>query len=377
MTQSFSTAIAAIYDAALSEQHWQPALWMLSQEAGSLGAILFATDHVGLPFEIEQSSFPMEHVRYYFDHLGRWDREVMNGPAKRHPPLRYLRDVDVWGDTENLMLRPDYAWLNEKIGARRRAMIRLSDEPGWTDLLGLNFSTGWDERSAVADERLGRLLPHLAKVVGINRKFSMLRRRYKAVLAALDHIRIGTCVTTASGEIVIANTEARRIFDLADGVSLTASQRLQIYKEHEAAALEAAIRAVATTATGDDGEREALVLAPRKSGAQPFVIEVAPVRDRNGEVDTGFHGALVFIVDPENLAAIQVTKMCALFSLTAAEGEVCQWMFEGLSAAEVAERRGVAEGTVKAQFRSIYAKTGVHRRVDLIRLALTVDPPVI
>jgi DNA-binding CsgD family transcriptional regulator len=65
-----------------------------------------------------------------------------------------------------------------------------------------------------------------------------------------------------------------------------------------------------------------------------------------------------------------------LFGFTVAEAEVCRLMMLGLSSGEVAERRSVAEGTIKAQFRSIYAKTSVHRRVDLIRLALTVDPPI-
>jgi DNA-binding CsgD family transcriptional regulator len=38
--------------------------------------------------------------------------------------------------------------------------------------------------------------------------------------------------------------------------------------------------------------------------------------------------------------------------------------------------RGVSEGTVRAQFKAIYAKTGVGRRADLVRLALAVDPPI-
>lgn len=74
--------------------------------------------------------------------------------------------------------------------------------------------------------------------------------------------------------------------------------------------------------------------------------------------------------------AISRDKMAHLFSLTDAEAEVCHDMIAGLSATEIAEARHVSEETVKAQFKSIYLTTGVHRRTELLRLEFALDPPI-
>lgn len=368
--------ISAIYDAALSDGHWQPALFMLSKEVQSLGAILLASDKVGLPFKLEASSFPIEHVRHYFDNLGEYDRAVMHGAARRHPPFSILRDTDIWGNDSEMEQRPDYVWLKEKIGAKRRGLIRLSGDVGWTDLLGLQFDSDWKDRPAVAEVQLRRLLPHLSKVVALNRSFSLLQQRYQAAIAALDRFKIGACVTTPSGEVIVTNIEARRIFELSDGVRLLASNRLEFTRSADARSYDEAVSKISATASGQDQEMEALVLVERKSGQRPFIMEVAPLRDSKAEIERGFHGVLLFVIDPSNLSTISIDRLAVLFGFTVAEAEVCRLMMLGLSSGEVAERRSVAEGTIKAQFRSIYAKTSVHRRVDLIRLALTVDPPI-
>ena len=132
MGENTASALAAIYDAALSDEHWPRALQLFSGEIQSLGAILIAVDQVGLPFHIEQASYPIEQVRHYFENYGQYDEPVMSRTLAATPPLQLLRDCDVWGDVSALDDRPDYRWLRENIGARRRAGVRLSANRGWT-----------------------------------------------------------------------------------------------------------------------------------------------------------------------------------------------------------------------------------------------------
>jgi DNA-binding CsgD family transcriptional regulator len=212
--------------------------------------------------------------------------------------------------------------------------------------------------------------------VEINRKFTILRHQYQAVLADLDHVRIGTCVTGFKGHVVVSNREAQRIFSLGDGLSLSRSGVLTASSSELSAMLAEKIHSISSTARGEGVENEVIVFANRKSGARPFLIEIAPVRDSVGELQRGLWGALVFIIDPENQSAISTERLSRLFMLTDAEAEVCRHMIGGLSALEIADARGVSESTVKSQFKAIYAKTGVHRRAELLRLALAVDPPI-
>src|SRR3990172_3616017 len=87
-----SQYLAAVYDAALSDEHWPRALALMSQEIPSVGAILIAVDQVGLQFHIQTSSYPPEQLRHYFENYGHYDDDNLTRTMAQTPPLRLLRD---------------------------------------------------------------------------------------------------------------------------------------------------------------------------------------------------------------------------------------------------------------------------------------------
>src|SRR5205085_1139716 len=118
MTGDSGAVLAALYDAALSDELWPRALQLFSSEISSVGAILVAVDQVGLPFRIETASYPLEIVRYYFENFGHYDEPVMTQRLAATTPLALLRDLDVWGSNSTLDDRPDYKWVREQLGIR-------------------------------------------------------------------------------------------------------------------------------------------------------------------------------------------------------------------------------------------------------------------
>lgn len=58
------------------------------------------------------------------------------------------------------------------------------------------------------------------------------------------------------------------------------------------------------------------------------------------------------------------------WQLTAAERDVANLMIKGLTISEIAETRGSAEGTVKAQLNAIYRKSGTRNRGDLLSVII-------
>jgi DNA-binding CsgD family transcriptional regulator len=376
MDRSSLAALPAIYDAALSDEHWPRALQLFSEEIHAVGAILVAIDQVGLPFHIETASYPMDQVRHYFANYGHYDQRTLGDTLPAAPPLKLQRDREIWGDIEALRDRPDYVWMRENIGACRKGGVRLSTGKGWTDMLALQFDRDWEELPKGLEAYLQTLVPHLAKVVEINRQFSILRARYHAALAALDHVRIGTCVLSPSGHVVVANREARRIHDLDDGLQFSRGGTLVCGTSDQTTQLSQKIHAVVSTAAGEGSDTEHLMFIERPSGKRPLMIEIAPIRDSLGELEAGLRGALVYIVDLENQKAVSIRRLSVLYALTEAEADICRQMVGGQSAAEIAKARDVTEETVRTQFKAVYAKTGVRRRADLVRLALTVDPPI-
>ncbi len=376
MSENLTELISSIYDATLCEQSWPEALQRLSRHVGSLGATLSAIDDVGLPFKIEQSTFPQAGLRYYFDHFSVYDHEAVRATLDTHPVLHLIRDEDFLGDADAYATRADYAWLHDRIGARRRACVRLSQDRGRTDLLMLPFERSWQDLPPVSAWQLDRILPHLAKAVEINRHFSLLRQRYQAVLGALDHVRIGICIIDRRSEVLIANSEAQRILDDGDAVALDMRQRLNLPSETVTAELHDAVQRMTMAAAGQSHLEDLMILAPRRSDGGPIMIELAPLRDVLGEVHSRLEGAIAFIVDTDHTHTISTARMARLFGLTEAEAEICRYMIDGFTAREIADVRNVSAETVKTQVKSIYAKTKTGRRADLIRLAITVDPPI-
>ena len=56
------------------------------------------------------------------------------------------------------------------------------------------------------------------------------------------------------------------------------------------------------------------------------------------------------------------------WGLSPAERDIAMYMLKGLSISEIATARATAEGTIKAQSSSIFRKTGVNSRTELMSL---------
>ena len=67
---------------------------------------------------------------YYFNNFRHYDEPDLARTFAETTPMQLLRDCDVWGDISALEERPDYVWMRETIGARRKAGVRLVARQG-------------------------------------------------------------------------------------------------------------------------------------------------------------------------------------------------------------------------------------------------------
>ena len=369
--------IPRIYDAASSQELWSSALDAVAEGADAKGCVLFALDTVGLPFSIHRFSgiYSGHDVEYYREHLLHYEAEGWD--AVRAAPLRtFVLDQDLGWDLEALRSRPDYVFLREAVDVLRRGAARLNDSPGWIDSVALQFDPSMEHVPVALIRQAEAMLPHLAKAVELGRSFAILQHRYQAILSALDHVRIGVCVTSHHGSVIVANKEAKRIFDLGDGLTVAKDARFHCQDQDVSAQVDAAINAAIQTIKGEGDAAESIIAVPRRSGRHPFLIEVAPLSDSAGELERQLKGAVVFIVDPENPRPFAIETVAKLFALTPAECEVCALMVQGLTDAEIAMRRAVSVETVRTQIKAVYRKTDTSRRAELIRLTLSITPPI-
>ena len=133
----------------------------------------------------------------------------------------------------------------------------------------------------------------------------------------------------------------------------------------------------ATATAGAEGDRaETVLVLPRRSPGDPFLVEVAPIRGRGVELDRGFTGAMMFVIDPMRTDVVSTEGMQALYNLTGTESDICRLIAEGLGTDDVADARNTGRETVRTHVKRLLEKTGTKNRAQLVRLALSVNLPI-
>ena len=122
--------------------------------------------------------------------------------------------------------------------------------------------------------------------------------------------------------------------------------------------------------------RRGIGIPTRRKDGTPLVLHVLPLEQRSPRTGAPWKSvAAVFIADTGGQVAVPMDALTVLFQLTPMERRVLELTVEGHSSREAAAALAVAPSTVKTHMLNLFAKTGRHRREDLVRLAREVSLP--
>ncbi|MHA1549111.1 MAG: helix-turn-helix transcriptional regulator, partial [Alphaproteobacteria bacterium] len=295
----------------------------------------------------------------------------------RFPAYSMIRDTEILsGEEVPARERPTLDFLYQRFGIAHRAAARLNRDGAWIGGLTLQHLERHGPMTDAEATVAGLFLPHIAKTVELTRPFMVLKSRFQAVMAVLDRFHVGVFILSTTGHTILHNREADRILDLKDGLSLDRSRQPRPARETERRALRDAILKAAATAGAEGDRAETLLALPRLSGHDPFLAEVVPIRGRGIELDSGFTGAMMLVIDPMHTDVVSTEGMRALYNLTGAESDTCRLIAEGLGTGDIADTQNLTRETVRTYVKRILEKTGTRNRVQLVRLALTVNLPI-
>jgi DNA-binding CsgD family transcriptional regulator len=160
--------------------------------------------------------------------------------------------------------------------------------------------------------------------------------------------------------ILDTNAEAERIAQADDGIG-TRRGRLTIVSGRAQRALDRRLRTLWQSPAA--GDAEALSVA-RPSGLPDYRLDVVPARGR------GF--ATILISDPVSPGrAPDPNRLASRLGLTAAEARVAGLAPLALTKAEIADRLGLSENTVRSHLRSARSKLGARNMVELALIVRT------
>lgn len=227
-----------------------------------------------------------------------------------------------------------------------------------------------EQAFAAADKALcGAIVPHLAQAIDIHARLNRMASERDLFAGAVEQLAVGTILLDENGSFLKANQLAAQILDERDGLQITQRQltlsdqrRQRELKELIARALEHA-----------RAQRPAIVQAlrvQRPSGRPDLGLMLRVVPQYQWAEGRRAPALAVFISDPGQVGEASQQVLAQLFGFTRAEAALAVQLSRGLSVQEAAEALQVSPHTARTQLKSVFAKAGVSRQAELIRLLM-------
>lgn len=368
-----------LFDAAIDEERWTSLIDRLVDCCGAhSGAVVSVNNAEEQGFQAVWMSRRVtpEIIDAYNNKLSKYEASGVPVIANS-PRFQVLTEHDLWPDEQDLQSRPDFVALREMLGIDHRIVARINEDPSWFNTFTIQYRAGREQANKSEQDVFKQYLPFVAQTVRLANIFVALRSRYQAVLSALDKLVLPVALVDSDAHILVSNKSANAVFSQSNGVSKEKDGRLRLSDPDAQSRLRLAISAAAATASAGGTQTVDLFNASRRSGDDPFCIEVSPLRDTDNEIGARFRGALVKIYDPAYHPIIRIDAFARVYGLTSDEMSVAMMLVNGIESEEIAETRNIVVESARDQIRSVFTKTGSTTRTDLVRRALTAHIPIV
>ncbi|WP_119388149.1 helix-turn-helix transcriptional regulator [Taklimakanibacter lacteus] len=346
--------------AILEPKKWIDVLRPLAQATGCIGGGLTLEDPIaGTGRPIDYFGFDDGHVEKTWHHylpqnpLFRIAPKlqtgffVTNGMVVREESFKRSEFYDGWARPQEICC-PVTVVLHRSHSAYIPLTLVRADGHGDVDEEGLDF--------------LGKLAPALTNAFAITMRLQRLEDREETFQAAMSRLSFGIVLLDEKNRIVFANGIGE---DLIRDAGAFAAEHGQLRVNHGAAA---AFEAAIATAPANF----AITL---RDGRSLFCV-VLPLQRENGVFPDWESPTRMLVIGPqESDAALAGDALGAAFGLTPAERAVLEVLLRGEEPSTVASILGISVVTVRTHLLRIFAKTGMHRQSELMRLAWSMTPP--
>lgn len=377
--------ISRIYDLPLQPDKWSDVLDEFAPIMNAFGSTLVVLDPIYAELQVQAFSTVYQTMKNsngvllvdeYNTDFAKHDQPSVS-KLLSSPNREFYSEFELSGiaSMDEYLKHPPVRWNREHLGITHRAISRLNVHGVWSDAISVQFPSNRGEITEDEKETSLFFLDHFAKAIELGRSFGVLKSRFNGVFTALDRFHIGIFVLSPNGSVVVKNAEANRILDADDGLSLSRDGRLHPAGDNERGEIKDIITKAISTAQAGGNMAEQLMVLPKTSGSDSYLVEVAPIRD-HGEIESDFKGCIVFVIDPAKTDVVSTEGMAMLYQLTGAESEICKLIAQGMETSDMAEARSNTTETVRSHIKKILQKTGVNNRSQLVRLALSVNLPI-
>ncbi len=368
----FERILASLDRAVFDGAHWPHVSTLIEEACGARGSALWIVEGpeedpriyaVGLYHRGERRE---DLEREYLETYHRIDEMV---PRSREQPYGRLRRlVDLYTE-EELKTSETYNEFSVRTRSQKALIVRLDGPEGYSHFTWvIGDPVGRDGAwSSSQIEMIKRVVPRIRQLVWMRQALADAGALGASLTELLDSQRLGVVHLDRWQRVIAANDLAREVLRRGDplsdrGGTLSASAAADRVGFERL--LANAVPQSGSVAVGDS------ISLRRRFGRRRFMVHARPTVAQELDFDVRRAAVLVLIVDPWRPRRIDHARVAAAFGLTSAETEVACWLAEGKSVGEIAESTGRQKRSVYWLLEQIYAKLGVRRQVDLVRLVL-------
>lgn len=360
---SFSDLIGTIYQGAIEEPPWQGFLALLRELMVAVNTTLVlrppSTQGKGI---LLTDGGSLEGIAHYNESLFVFDPFVDLQPGEVKTLLEII-DEKEWLNSQLYKVCMAPAGLHDSLGADMHVPGELEAR------LRIARTRGAKAFDAGDRNLIKIILPHLERAILIHARLNKIESERALYAGAVEQLSVGSIILDENARLLNCNTMARQLLDKNDGLQLV-NNSLRLSSKDASLELQAVIADVLVNQRQGAAAVAGAMRVQRPSGLQDLGLVIRPVPINEWSEGESVPSVAVFISDPERASGAPIETITRLFGFTPSEANLAILLANGLSLDEASKQLSVSRNTARTHLRSIFAKTGVERQANLVRLIL-------
>ena len=247
--------------------------------------------------------------------------------------------------------------------------MRFVEPSGWKCNVGLMNDPKRKDFGDQEKEFFSAFRPHLERSLAMYARLQRNQLEKHTLEEALDRLNIGTFILDGEGKVIEANSIAQDIARRSSCVSRITDRIVLSNSKADARFKRFVSEAIGRREKGHTDPFVDVLRTQSPAGSHLDMLVRSVVKSDRYRSDVS-PSVIVYMRDSgqERLAPERI--MAQLFGLTPSEAVLASLLAVGFTLAQAAEKLEVTESSPRMYAKRIFAKTGVSRQVDLVRLIL-------
>ncbi len=368
--EAFEHILGALHEVALDRSQWSKANALIHDTLGVCGSTMAFSEGAS------EEDIRIYFARVFYGGERHWELERLYFGTyypidERIPRFRTLPDGRLFHNTDlyteqELKTSEAYHALGTYGRARNAVNVRLDGPDGSRITWFIHDPVGQPDWSSRQLDAIRRLLPHIRQTVGVQQVLADAAALGVTMGEMLEATGVGIVQLDARGRIIAANDRARNLLQAGDGL-VDRGGLLCARMTHDNDGLQRLLNRALPPfgALGAGGS----MMVRRPGSRPPLALHINPVGPREADSRMLWPvAALALVVDPAGDVSVDPDVVADSLGLTRMESRVAVLLAVGMNVREIAAATGRGESTIRTHVKHIFAKHGLTRQMDLVRL---------